>query len=254
MKASCRIASVVFLVLSLPAAALVLTDGLSPEALRVIGKIVTDRRYDPKHPEKFLHALEPTVKLKQQVVAEELLTNLNDFFGWNLPAEGGWPPEEVNDIVYEIVLSPRYDADRFLDGLKQGAPLLRELRSRRCVDRFNEKFGTALPSVGAVPFRQADKLFYDVVARPGFDGDKVIGDLCPATAAAETRDRPAVSQPGSTGTVPAAVETPTGEVRGYGTLFVVLFGGMVAGALLALLARRVARDLRRPARSPTRTG
>ncbi|HEX4964952.1 MAG TPA: hypothetical protein VF173_29345 [Thermoanaerobaculia bacterium] len=253
MNVSCRLAVPLFLGSALLTAAVTFADGPpSSKEMLVLSKIVTDPRYDQK---KFVKALTPTAELKKQVIARNLLVDLNDFFGWNLPAEGGWPPDETNDIVYEIVLSPRYDAEKFLQGIEKGGPLLRELRRRQCVDRFNAKLGMALPTTGAVPFRQADKLFYDVVAKPGFDGDKLVRDLCPdVPVAREARSQPA-AEPSPAGTVPSEAEAPpSAPVHGYGTLFMVLIGGIIAGALLVLLVKSFARDLHRPLQSGSRRG
>ncbi|HEX3555152.1 MAG TPA: hypothetical protein VIA62_18160 [Thermoanaerobaculia bacterium] len=253
MKATYRITILLFLVFAWLTPAVILADGLDPHAIQVIGKIVSDPRYDQK---KFMKALVPTGELKKQVIARNLLDDLNDFFGWNLPAVGGWPPEETNDLIYEVVLSPRYDAEKFLLGLEKGGPLLRELRRRQCVDRFNIKLGTALPATGAVPFQQANKLFYDVVAKPGFNGEKLVKDLCPAsTVAAAARIPPAAAEPSPTTTVPAMAGAPSSNAaQGYGTLLAVLLGGILAGALLVLLAKSFARDLHRPVQPGIRRG
>jgi hypothetical protein len=254
LRAPCRLTFGLLLGLALPVTSVAFTDGLNSKALQVIGKIVSDPRYDQK---KFMKALLPLGELKKQVIARNLLGDLNDFFGWHMPAEGGWPPEETNDLIYEIVLSPRYDAEKFLQGLEKGAPLLRELRRRQCVDRFNTKFGIALPTTGAIPFPQANKLIYDVVVRPGFNGETLVRELCPeVTAATEARNQPA-AEPGPTGTAPSAAEAPpppSAPAHGYGTLFMVLVGGIIAGALLALLIKSFARDLHRPLQFGGRRG
>jgi hypothetical protein len=160
--------------------------GLTPEARQVLFDIVSDPRYPRDQPEKYVEALPKAAALKQSLQANGLVEDINYVYGWSLPADGPLKGRQGNDLIFEVVTRPKYTEAAFLSALRGGAPLLRRLREAGCVGKFNARFKTDLPEAGALSTPQAEKLLYDVVAKPGFDVAKTLAGTCGAGAAADS--------------------------------------------------------------------
>ena len=187
--------------------------------------------------------------LKQNLISQGRVADLNTIYGWELSNDGKWPIERLNDIVFEIVMSPRYDQRRFLAALEKGAPFLRRLRERNCLDRFNSKYHSAIPPIGGLSFPEAEKFLYSVVGVAGFNPERTLSELCRGTvpirsAAAEDTPRRTTTAVDDGTTAAAAPAPPSPEPRPNVPFLVVLAGGIVPLTLVVLLIRSIARDLR----------
>lgn len=215
---------------------------LSPEARDIITRIAADPRLtDVK---KYADAMRPAASLKQKLM-EGPVSDLNEIYGWDLSSDGRWPVERMNDIVFEIVLSRRYDERRFLAALQTGAPFLRKLRQYDCLGRFNSKYQTAVPRTGGLSFAQAETFLYSIAGSPGFDAERVFADLCGGmTRHLDAPAKAPESAAAPTLTTPAAPQ-PSGPKPTLNRPFIaVAASGVVPLALIVLLMRSIARDLR----------
>lgn len=79
--------------------------------LRTLMDVVSDPRYSK---ERFMRALLPAAALKKELLARRLVTQLNRVYGWNLSEEGNWTTQQVNNLMYDIVLAPGYEQEKFL--------------------------------------------------------------------------------------------------------------------------------------------
>jgi hypothetical protein len=79
--------------------------------------VVRDPRYSL---DKYLRGLGPLAALKQQLLAQHLVRNFNSVYGWGLSEDGNWIVEQTNNLMYEIVLAPGYNQERFLAAIATG--------------------------------------------------------------------------------------------------------------------------------------
>lgn len=212
----------------------------SPRLREVLGKIVSDPRF--KDMQKYTDALQPTAKLKQSLMEGERLSGLNYVYGWALTPDGGWPVERINDVMFEIVMSARYDHDVFLEAVETGAPLLRSVRERGCVDAFNRKYELAIPQSGGLPFAQAETFLYDVVGRRGFNAARVLGDVCRDAAPKPAPYRPAPATTSSAALPPPDSGAPENETLHLQARAGIFGGGVLVLGMIALVLWRVIRD------------
>jgi hypothetical protein len=219
-------------------------QGLNPEQRRLVAEVVTDLRYDQ---DKFIKGLQPAADLKLALGARRLVDEINEVYGWSLPENGFWTAKQGSDVIYDIVSSPKYRQDAFLSGLEKGAPLLRELRERRCIEPFNRRYGTTLPESGGLTPETAEVFLYEVAGREELAAR--LDEICPQRQAAPPPSaapslRPAVDEKERepTPTVPTSISVET-ETRGASHLL--WLSGGIAAALLAVLILKVSQDLRR---------
>ena len=90
---------------------------MKPDEAAKMMELVRDPRYSQ---EKLMKGLAPAASLKQALLARRLVGHLNKVYGWHLPEDGNWTVKQSNDVMYEIVLAPRYDQDSFLKAIKLG--------------------------------------------------------------------------------------------------------------------------------------
>lgn len=215
---------------------------MSPEARDALARIASDPRFDD--PKKFADALEPMASLKTKLTGSPRLGDLNAIYDWSLTPDGRWPIERTNDIIFEVVMSPHYNEGTFLRALEVGAPFLRRLRARGCVDSFNTKYKLAIPATGGLSFAQTDRFLYSVVVAPDFDAERVLEDVCTGITPPKRAPAAVSTTPRSPVTVGATVaqdQTNSGRMQG---LMIIFGGGAVVVALVVLLLRSFMRDRR----------
>lgn len=223
--------------------------GLSPEAREAITKIVTDPRYPRDNPDKYVRALPHVASLKQKLQSNNLIGNLNYIYGWSLPATGYLKVEQGNDLVFEIVMRPKYNEETFLSALRIGDPLLRELRRNGCLDKFNTRFNADIPATGGLSTAQAEHLLYDIISKPTFNPETVIAKLCDSkvsTSSETSITNNANSNSSRRGSsVPLAPSTTGTQSGNTGLLAVIIVGGIIIVGLIVIVILRLLVELKR---------
>lgn len=93
---------------------------LNEEQQKLIMEMVSDPRYTQ---ESSLQGLFLAATLKEAVLEQGLVENLNMAYGWNMPKDMKLSGKQTNDIIYDIVLKPGYSIEKFMQAVKSGKRL-----------------------------------------------------------------------------------------------------------------------------------
>lgn len=120
---------------------------------------------------KFRVGILPANALKKDLTPA-MIRSLNYLYGWDLPDNKEcFDVEQNGHLIYEIVISPNYNKDVFLQSLEKAEALLRQTRQKGTVAQFNQQHGANIPPTGPLGNLEAERLIYQIVGKANFSTD-----------------------------------------------------------------------------------